>query len=489
MQKKFLTNLILLLSLNLIVKPFYIFGIDRTVQNTVGSEDYGFYFAVFSFSFLFNILLDFGITQFNNRNIAQNNQLLNKHFSGILIMKLLLAIVFGVVTFSVALIIGYRSEQLYILGFLVFNQFLISFIFYLRSNISGLLLFKTDSLLSVLDRILMIIICGVLLWGGITEKPFNILWFVYAQSAAYFLTALIALIVVIKKAKFKKLNWNRAFFLMILKQSYPFAILVLLMSFYNRVDSVIIERILPDPLGDEQAGVYAHAFRLLDAFNMIAFLFAVLLLPIFSRLIKQKENIEHLVKLAFTLLFTISVIVAITSCFFREEIMKILYDDYIPKSAEVYGVLMFGFIPISTTYVFGTLLTANGSLKQLNIVAGSGMVISIVLNLILVPMPSLLALGSAYASLSSQLITAIAQLIVAYFLFKFRINWRFILQLFAFAGGVLLTGILIHHLSDNWILNMGGMIIISLIIALLLRLLNVKELLRIIKEKETGLPV
>ena len=90
MQKKFLKNLGLLLFLNLLIKPFWVLGIDRSVQNAVGSEDFGFYFSILNFSFLFIILLDFGITNFNNRNIAQNNQLLNKHFSGILILKFLL---------------------------------------------------------------------------------------------------------------------------------------------------------------------------------------------------------------------------------------------------------------------------------------------------------------------------------------------------------------------------------------------------------------
>jgi len=84
MQRKFLRNLALVLVLNLLIKPFWIFGIDRTVQNTVGAEEYGFYFAVFNFSFLFYILLDFGITTFNNKNIAQNNHLLGKHFSNII---------------------------------------------------------------------------------------------------------------------------------------------------------------------------------------------------------------------------------------------------------------------------------------------------------------------------------------------------------------------------------------------------------------------
>ena len=67
MRKKFATNLIFLFAANLLVKPFWIFGIDRVVQNKVGAEVYGTYFAVFNYSFLLSILLDFGINNFNNR--------------------------------------------------------------------------------------------------------------------------------------------------------------------------------------------------------------------------------------------------------------------------------------------------------------------------------------------------------------------------------------------------------------------------------------
>ena len=61
-QKDFIFNVILLIFLNLLIKPFWILGIDVGVQNRVGAENYGLYFAVFNFTFLFNMLLDMGIT-------------------------------------------------------------------------------------------------------------------------------------------------------------------------------------------------------------------------------------------------------------------------------------------------------------------------------------------------------------------------------------------------------------------------------------------
>ncbi len=109
-------------------------------------------------------------------------------------------------------------------------------------------------------------------------------------------------------------------------------------------------------------------------------------------MIKRKENVVQLVKLAFTLLFIVSATVAIGSHFYSFELMELMYHDHVEESSAVFRLLMFGFIAISSTYVFGTLLTANGSLKTLNIVAASGMVLNLLINLMLVPvcLPSVL---------------------------------------------------------------------------------------------------
>ncbi|HJN06016.1 MAG TPA: oligosaccharide flippase family protein, partial [Bacteroidales bacterium] len=199
MQKKFLKNLGLLLFLNLMVKPMWILGVDRQVQNVVGTQEYGLYFTIINFSFLFYIFLDLGITNFNNRNIAQNNQLLNKHLAGISMLKLVLGVLYAIIIFGIGFLWGYKGRELYLLAWVGFNQFILSFILYIRSNLSGLLLFKTDSFISVLDRMLMILICGFLLWFNFFEGLFTIEWFVYSQTAAYLITLIVAIVAVINK--------------------------------------------------------------------------------------------------------------------------------------------------------------------------------------------------------------------------------------------------------------------------------------------------
>jgi O-antigen/teichoic acid export membrane protein len=477
LRRKFITNLALVISLNLLIKPFWIFGIDRTVQNVVGAEQYGFYFALFNFSLILNMLLDLGITNFNNRNIAQNSQLLNKHFSNIIALRFILGIAYFIISIIAAWAWNYNADQIKLLVFLVFNQFLASTILYLRSNLAGLHLFKTDSVISVLDRAIMIAICSFLLWGNIMHEPFKIKYFVFAQTAAYLTTALVTFVLVLLRTGHIKFKFDWNFSKAILKKSYPFALLTILMAFYNRIDSVMLERMLDD--GSRQAGIYAQAFRILDAAAMFALLFAGLLLPIFSKMIKQREPVGQLTQLSILLIVIPSIIIATTSAFYSSQIMDLLYHHHVASSATIFAVLMFGFISIASTYIFGTLLTANGSLKALNIMAFCGMVLNIGLNLILIPKYQ--ALGAAITSLITQTFTAIVQIIIAFRIFKFHINYKLLILLLIFAAGVPLIGVISTDLPYNWIIRAGIMVMLSGILAFSIGIIKIKDMIQIIK--------
>lgn len=513
MQRQFVTNLAILIFLNLLIKPFWILVIEPNVQFQVGNAAYGEYFVLFNFSFLLNILLDFGITNFNNKNIAQNNHLLEKHFSGLFLLKILLGVVYISVTLIIGLSVGYSTRYLKLLFLLGINQFLISMILYLRSNLLGLHAFKTDSFISVLDRFIMITFCGLLLWTAVTGIVIDIMVFVYTQTIAYLITALLAFLVVFRKTEKFSISWNWPFWLMILKKSFPFAVLVLLMTFYNRLDAVMIERLLPDKnnyvffliqkvkhmpyyklaavkqvifeaeqslnsSGPAQAGIYAKGFRLLDAANMIAYLFSVQLIPIFSRMLKFNERIDNLVKLAFTLLITPAIIASAVSVFYRTDLVKLI-NYGVTDSANIFAVLMCCFVAVSTTYIFGSLLTANGSLRQLNTMAIIGICLNFVLNIVLIPHYK--AMGAAVSSLVTQFFTAGIQVYLSYRIFRFRVNYRILLILLIFSAGVLAAGALTTNFIANPFLGIVLMCVFAGMWALLTGLISLKAIMRFLK--------
>ena len=225
-------------------------------------------------------------------------------------------------------------------------------------------------------------ICAVLLWGNLSTQPFQIEWFILAQTGAWLLTIFVGFSVLKNKIRHWKLRFNPLFWKAILKQSYPFALVFLLMTIYTRVDKVMIERMLSN--GASEAGIYAAGYRLLDACNMIGYLFAGLLLPMFASMLKQKESVQALVNLSFQMIVAGAMTVAISVCFFSEELMFLLYDHATIYYAEVMRYLLLSFIAMAGIYIYSTLLTAHANLKKMNWLFVLSIILNVSLNFILI---------------------------------------------------------------------------------------------------------
>lgn len=408
MQKKFLSNLALILVLNLLVKPFAIFGIDATIQNRIGAEEYGLYFSLLNLSFLFNIVMDLGINNYTTKNIAQFPHIAGNYMGKIFSFRLLLFFLYAGLTFLLALLIGYRGNQIYLLFLLVFNQLLVTIIAYFRSHFGGLHLFKTDALISVLDRLLLILFCGGALLYSSAENQFQIEWYIYIQTICYSLTLVIASVLLFQKIGIPNFKFNRIFSLAILKKSYPYAFLIVLMMLYTRTDSIMLERIHKN--GAYEAGIYAQGFRLLDALFMFGMIFANLLLPIFSKLLLENNSlIPKMLKTARNLLLGGAILGAVLCTFHAEFILGLIYKNDVSATVPSFQFLMWSFVGMCITLIYGTLLTANGNLRYLNQISLVGVLVNIILNAFLIP--SYGAAGAAFATLVTQSMIALLQLV------------------------------------------------------------------------------
>ena len=472
MRKFFVTNLFFLLTLNILIKSFWILGIDRGIQNAVSAQEYGVYFALLNFTFLFNILLDFGITNYNNRMIARHTNLLKKYFARIIPLKILLSVLYMLVVIVSGLFLGYDCWQTKMLFWMCLTQVLSSFISYFRSNITSLMLFKTDSIISVLDRFLLIVVCGFMLWNSRLRQSFSIERVVYAQFLTMFITFLVALSVCLAKTGFVRMKWNKAFGFLLLRDGLPFAVLGLLMACYNKMDSVMLLSLVDD--NGKSSGIYASGFRLVDSANMVSYLFSVILLPLFSKMIKENKKITDVMGAAFHLLLIITTAFVAISLLYSRELMELLYNKHIEESAEVYRWLSFCFVPISMTYIFGTLLTANGSLKYLNIIAGLGMLMNIGLNFILIPLFQ--QNGAAITSLITQTVTAALQAWLALKIFKVKFDWKYCLKIVFYVFAVAVAAVAVRYaLSASWIVKTAVSLVLFVVMAFAVRILSFKD--------------
>lgn len=480
MNRAFLVNILFLVGINLLVKPFYVFFIERDVQNVVGTTDYGIYFTLLNLTLILHIVNDFGIRNFTSRYIAQHRHLLDKYFPDLLAMKLGLSIFYLFLTLLAAWYLGYLPKYLMLVLTLMFSRIVISFIDFFRASIIGLGRYRSDSVLSVLHRLVLIILCAIWLWTPNLRLSFSIHHFVLLELTALLATLLIAAILLFPHLSNLRLQFHRHRIVVLLRQSYPYAIIVFLMMIYNRVDAIMIEQLLPN--GKEQVGIYAAAYRLLDAAVMFSFLFANLLLPMFARILKAGEDLQQLLQLSFQLLLTASITGVVAIFFFRIPIMELLYVDATPYWGKILGTLIWSFIAISATHIFGTALLANGSLKALNLLFVGGIVLNILLNLIFIPQYE--AYGAALTTTVTQFFIIIGELMLAIILLKIQLRsslLKLLLLTFGLLGFAYFSQ---SYLSISWQWQFFATLTFGVLMALVLRLLDVKAVMMLLAARK-----
>lgn len=458
MRRFFAKNILFVVTVNLLVKPLWIFMIDRTVQNTVGHEDYGTYQALMNLGIIFQIILDFGITSYNSTTLAQNPQKLRQIFPAMLSARALLGIVYILLVGCIGYAIGYRNEQLWLMLGVLLLQSLNSIMIFMRSNVSGLHQFKADGILSVMDRLLALIVCSVLLFVPAFAHHFRIGWFVAVQVCSYALAILVA-IYVLKKISNVRLRFSLDYqkIIEIIKSSLPYASLIFLMAIYTRADTLLVDRLCVD-IDKEQAGIYAAAYRLLDMGNMVGIMFALMLLPVFGRMIAQKQDVQPIVRLCANLLLPISFLVAIGGVLYGSEIMHFLYKHTQDKDKYVFAWLMLSFPAFCLSNIYSTLLTANGSLKLLNRLALLGVVVNLTFNFWLIP--QYLALGAAVTTCITQTMLAIGFVIFSGKQLKLTTTVQWVLSFVGYFLIMAVVGYSLQWLPIGW---MGQLIVFAII--------------------------
>lgn len=479
MQKKFILNLILIIAVNLLIKPLYIFGVEINVQNTIGAENYGMYYALFNLSFILSFILDPGITNYNNRHISQNHHLLDKSFSNITITKLFLSLLYMLFILIYGIISKLNTTEWTLILLLLLGQIFNSYTLYNRSNIAGLQLFKTDTFLSITDKLLMILLCLPLFIFESGKSYLNVKTFVLLQTISFGISAVISFYIVKSKTEQFRIEFNFNKIIVILKESFPYALLTLLMLIYSKIDTVLIKELHGN--GNQEVGFYAASYRIIDALNMIAVLFAGLLYPIFSKSIKSNIDVAKLIKTSFSILVLPSIIIAIVSIINSKEIMQFLYHEKTEYSASLFQKLLISFIFICNSYIFGTYLTAKGEIKLLNRFALIATISTIILNVIFIPKYG--AAASCLISIFTFGIVSLLQTLYSLKSLSIKISVMKIVSFIVWLLTIININVALKNYINNWLLAILIGAFLSVIILFIVRLISLKQVLMILNNK------
>jgi len=406
MKRQFAVNVVLLVLINLLIKPVYIFFIEAKVQDVLGHVEYGKYFTYLNFTLLFQFLADFGTQSWNAQHLSKNRKDGSTIFSGIFVLRLLLGIIYVAVVCFFSwltdwfdmLLVFYLSVQVFLSATLVF----------VRSSITALGYYKTDNLLSVADRILMIAGLGWLLYL-MPERYFSVADFAMIQMIALFSANVMAVFILIWQGGIVLVKPDFSTWMSVLKKSFPYMLIALLMMAYNKLDGVLLGTISAS--GTEAAGIYAAAFRIYDAMNMMGYLMAALLLPMFASLIGENKHPGHLARLAFQMMWTVSLPVIAIILIFPGQILDAIYT--MPQDQAVGSLrwLSSAFIMINIGYIYGTLLVASDQGGRLVGIFAIGLIINLLGNILLIPLAG--PTGAAMACWITQTFVAAGQFYIA----------------------------------------------------------------------------
>jgi O-antigen/teichoic acid export membrane protein len=402
---QFFKSLGYLLFLNGLIKPVWIFGVDRQVQNVVGHETYGHYFALLSLTLVLSFFADAGLTQMVNRQVAAGQQY---GAAQLLRAKMLLLGGYLLLVAFFAAVAGINDWHL--LALVACVQALTSFFVFLRHLVTAHQLFATDALLSVIDKVLMVALFLPLLYTSLFAFEITIPLFLYLQIGCTVIAISVALYIIIKKGILQQHDGVKTPAITV-RSVLPFAAIILLMSAHNRLDGFLLHRLHAD--GAYQAGLYAAAYRLLDAGNMIGYLTASFLVPFMAKHLAQKNLIEATVLSSRLVLLLAGGVATVFVVVFAKEVQTLLYPALPIEGVPVLQTCMAVLPAYLLLHVYGSLLTAAAQLKSFISILTVTFFINLLLNLWLIPIYG--AWGSCVAALVSQYAAAFSCYLVAAF--------------------------------------------------------------------------
>lgn len=481
MKRKFLSDLVFIQMLNLLVKGVWVLLIDLAVQNFLPVQDYVDYSVALNYSIFFIILLDFGMNSFNNREVAADRSFLNEHFFSILLLKFLFSIFTMALALALAAAIGFSQRELLLVTAMLSFQVMASYNQYLRSNISALQKFKLDGVISVLDRFLVVAVLAI---------PFYVVpdllshvtltTFVGAQIGAVFITLLINLAINFTFLQKPQYKIHLAPLLHLIKSALPFALLAALMSIYTRIDVVMLRQMSVLAEVDH----YIMSYRLLDAGNMFTILLAAMLLPMFARLMKNREPVNWLTAAASRLILLPGIVAVALLMAWSTDFMQLLYPlKATAGTGAVFFYLIPSFLGSGLIYIYGTMLTAARDLRFLNYLAAVCTIFNVAGNYFVIP---------HYGASGAAVVTVATQMAFGLGCFA-RSKTRFHLvfgksELFKTLGYIFLMILIVFGLKQyfqNEVVHSLITMITAFIILLATGLIKRREVLRIFKKRTT----
>jgi len=388
---KVVKNTLVLSSANVLARAigfFYFVFLGRIL----GVENFGHYNFALALVYNFYPVADFGVERLILRDISKDKNKAQEYFQKIIPLRLSLSLISIILVTSLGIILSKSSKD--ILNIFIFAFCLLPWTF--NQLVAGIgnahEKMEVQSIVAISSTGFTAILGGLIaLFGGTVTQ---------ILVAAFFSNLFVSFFMFFYLKKLDlvfKIDLDVGFWKKILKESWVFALIMIMAVFYLRSSVVIVNYFK----GAYFTGIYSSAFKFIEASILIPQSFALALFPQTARLLgsdKGKLTRNYLKSLA--AIFAFAVIYALFFILFSPMIIKISYGPSYLEAAAVMRILSIAAIIFFLNTLPGNIIQNSNRVKKFLPFAFLNLILVIILCAILVPKYSVI--GAAWAVIGGE---------------------------------------------------------------------------------------
>jgi O-antigen/teichoic acid export membrane protein len=381
-------------TLALVIQKVISFSYFVIIARALGPEDLGKYYFALSFTTIFAVFIDLGLSSVLTRETAKTPERVQAIFSNILAIKIPLAILTLAATWLTINLLGYPelARQLVYLSSVCMILDSFTLIFFAVSR--GFHNLSFESVAAVVFQIIVLCSGLISLRLGLGVRAL-----MAGLALASVFNFFYSLSVVMRRWQVSlRPRFDKSLARLIIAIALPFALFGIFQRVYLYLDSVLLSFFS----GDREVGIYQVAFKIIFALQFLPMAFSASLYPAFaSYWAKNRQQLAITFERAMNYLIVISLPIAVGIITIADKLVLVFRSGYadsvlplqITMVAVVFNFLMFG---------VGALLNACDRQKINTVIMGTVTVISVLLNLFLIP-----RYGAVGASITVVITTAI----------------------------------------------------------------------------------
>jgi O-antigen/teichoic acid export membrane protein len=398
------------LAIRLISMPISVLTVSLTAR-TLDPDGFGVWIGVSAFVGIWGVLTDLGLTTVAMQKMSAEPERESEWLGALAGMRLLLATIAATLcAITVPLLLDTGHAVGWILTLTIFS-----------SGGSALMSVFNSRLRAGLA--LSFGLVQSFLWLGVTVVFYVIDASVVAFAIAYVcVLAIICTLQVRATRRHAHIAWRagRALWRPLMRVAVPLGIASVLITIYYQIDSVLLLQLSTE----HETGVYGAAYRFLAP---LLFLPAAVMSSFFPVLSAVHEHdparVRRLVQRAAELMAVISLPILAGTIALSDQIVHVLYGAKYARAGDVLPILMIAFVSICFGSLAGFLAPLLNLHWRLALYSAVGAAANIGLNVWLIPRYG--AIGSAWATVATEVLTMLLMLGTALYALRLRVRpWR-----------------------------------------------------------------